>query len=95
MEVPRLGIKPAPSQRQAGSLTHCTTVGTPEIVSFYFIFLFAAAPVAYGSSQARGRIQATAEAHATDTATPDPSHICELHSSLQQQCLNLLSKARD
>ena len=30
------------------------------------------------------------------TATPDPSHSCELHhSSLQCQILNPLSKARD
>ena len=30
------------------------------------------------------------------TATPDPSHICDLqHSSQQHQILNLLSNARD
>ena len=26
----RPGIKPAPPQRQAGSLTYCATVGTPQ-----------------------------------------------------------------
>ena len=27
-------IEPAPSQRQAGSLTHCTIMGTPVIIDF-------------------------------------------------------------
>ena len=31
MEVPRPGIEPVPPQRQAGSLTHCTSVGTPKL----------------------------------------------------------------
>ena len=35
-------------------------------------------------------------AYATATATPDPSHICDLYCSLQQyQILNPLSEARD
>ena len=35
-------------------------------------------------------------AYATATATPDPSHICDLcHSSQQRQILNPLSEARD
>ena len=35
-------------------------------------------------------------AHATATAMPDPSHICDLHCSLwRHQILNPLSKARD
>ena len=55
-----------------------------------------ATPVAYGNSWARGQIGATAEAYATATATLDPSHICDLHRSLQQhQILNPLSEARD
>ena len=34
-------------------------------------------------------------AHATATATPDPSHVCDLHhSSRQRWILNPLSKAR-
>ena len=34
--------------------------------------------------------------YATATATPDPSHICDLHHSLQQlSILNPLSKDRD
>ena len=35
-------------------------------------------------------------ANATATATPDLSHVCDLHhSSQQRQILNLLSKVRD
>ena len=45
---------------------------------FLFFFLFMAAPVAYGSSQARGRIGAT------PTATKDLSHVCNLHHSSWQ-----------
>ena len=74
---------------------HCTTTGIPESCSNacsfpfrLFFFLFRAAPVAYGSSQARGRIRAIAaglhhshsntrsEPHLQPTpqlmATPDP-----------------------
>ena len=43
-----------------------------------------AAPLAYGSSWARGQIRATAEANATATATPDLSRICDLCCSLCQ-----------
>ena len=51
----------------------------------FFLFvclfvLFRAAPAAYGSSQARGRIRAAA-AYATATATQDPSQVCVLHHS--------------
>ena len=52
--------------------------------------------VAYGSSQARGRIAAAAEAYTTAIAMPGPSHICDLCHSFQQcQILNPLSGARD
>ena len=59
------------------------------------IFFFRAAHAAYGSSQARGLIGATAAvACATATATQDPScHPC--HSLQQCWILNPLSKARD
>ena len=50
--------------------------------------------MAYGGSQARGRIGVVA--YATATATPDPSRICDLHHSSQQHwILNPLSEARD
>ena len=49
-----------------------------------------AAPVAYGSSWAKGWIGVELPAYATTTAMPDPSHICD-----QCQILNPLSEARD
>ena len=46
--------------------------------------------------KARGQIGAAAEAYATATAIPDPSHIYNLGHGLWQHCiLNTLSKARD
>ena len=58
-----------------------------------FFFFFRPTPIAYGSSQARGRIRAVA---ATATAMWDPSRNCDLHySSWQHRTLNPLSKARD
>ena len=54
------------------------------------------APVAYGSSQAKGWIGAEAEACAIATTMPDPSCICGLHcNSRQCQILNPVSKVRD
>ena len=54
----------------------------------FCVCLFTATPAAYGSSQARGRIRAT--------AASDPSHILNLYHSLQQQgTFNPLSKTRD
>ena len=50
----------------------------------YFVFLFMAAPVAYGISQAKGLIGARAGAYATATAALDLSCICNLPCSLLQ-----------
>ena len=51
--------------------------------------------MAYGSSQARGRIGAAA-AYTTTTAPRDLSCICDLHQGWQQcQILNPLNEARD
>ena len=47
---------------------------------FFFSFLSGITPVAYGSSQARGRTGTVGYA----IATPDPSFVCYLHHSLQQ-----------
>ena len=61
-------------------------------------FLFTTAPVAYGSSWARGQIGASAEACAIATATVmlDLSCICDLcHSLRQSWILNPLSEATD
>ena len=62
----------------------------------FFFFLFKAAPMAHGSSQARGQIRAAAEAYTTATAIPDLSHILDLLWSLQQcWILKPGSKAKD
>ena len=68
---------------------------------FFFLFfvfcLFRAIPAAYGGSQARGLIGATElPAYTTATATPEPSHVCNVHHSSQQcQIVNPLSEAMD
>ena len=60
------------------------------------LFFKKATSTAYGSSPVRGLIGAAAGIYGTATATPDLSHICSLHGSLQQYwILNLLSEARD
>ena len=50
-----------------------------DLVSLFFLFLFRAAPAAYGGSQARGRIGATA------TAMPDLQPTPQLMSMLDLQ----------
>jgi len=69
---------------------------TGPFILFVFFGLFRAALMAYGGSQARGGIRATAPAYATTTAMPDLSRVCDLHHSSQQpRILNPLSEARD
>ena len=52
--------------------------------------------MAYGGSQARGLIGAVASGLHRVTATPDPSHVCNLHhGSWQHRILNPLNKVRD
>lgn len=46
-------------------------------------FLFKAAPVEYGSSRARGRIRAAAEAYTTPTVTWDPNFIFNLKKQFE------------
>ena len=61
-----------------------------------FIYLFRAAPAAYGGSQARGPVGAIATTYTSTTATQDPSCVYDLyHSSRQHWILNPLSEARD
>ena len=45
------------------------------IIIIIIILLFGAASAAYGSSQTRGQIGATAASLATATATQDPMHL--------------------
>ena len=67
-------------------------------LSFFLSFFFKATLETFGSPQARGLIEAGScqpPAYATATATPDPSHVCNIyHSSWQCQILNPLSEAR-
>ena len=63
---------------------------------YLFLLLFSATPVAYGGSQARGRMGAAASGLHHSHSNAGSSHICNLHhSSLQHQVLNPLSEARD
>ena len=55
-----------------------------------------ATPAAYGSSQARGRMGAAAEAYTAATAATDPSPSHNLHHSPRpRQILNSLREAKD
>ena len=45
---------------------------SPPPLLLFLLLLLTTAPVAYGSSQARGQIGAAAAAYATATGTPDP-----------------------
>ena len=67
------------------------------MATYYFILLlFRATPVAYGNSQARSLIRATAADYSTGTVTKALSCFCDLHHSSQQyQILNPLKEARD
>ena len=61
-----------------------------------FVFLFRAAPMAYGNSLLRLELELQLPAYTTATAMQDLSWICNLHHSSQQhQILNPLNKARD
>ena len=63
---------------------------------FVCLLLFRAEPTAYGGSQARDPIGATAVGLHHSHSNADPSPICNLHhSSRQHRIPNLLSEARD
>ena len=69
-------------------------------LSFYFISFHVSFLALYLRHMDVPRLEVKSElqlpAYTTTTATPDPSHICDLHhSSWQHQILNPLSKARD
>ena len=61
-------------------------------VFFFFFLLFRDAPMAYGSSQARGQIWGTA---AWPTPQPQQCRIWKRDSSRLRQILNPISEARD
>ena len=63
---------------------------------FIIFYFFRAAGVAYGSSQARGRLGATAASLCHSHSNVRYSRICDLrHNSWQHWILNPLSEARD
>ena len=63
---------------------------------FLFSPLFMATPAAYENSQPRGGIRASPGTYTAAAATPNPSHICNLHHSLWPcRILKPLSEARD
>ena len=74
----------------------CTySTSQPGQPHFWFLFFLMATPVAYGSSQANGRIRAAPEAYATTTVMPDPVHIWNSHCSLRHHwILNPLGEAK-
>ena len=82
-----------------GQEWQCGWDHTQSLKHFFFhsfFFFFMATPMACGSSQARGGIRATAEAHTTAAATLDPSHIFDLCCSLWQcRKLHQLNEVRD
>ena len=62
------------------------SVFTTFLFFYFFVSFFRAVPSAYGTSQA----------YTTASATPDPSHVCDLYwSSGQCQILNPTSEARN
>ena len=65
-------------------------------IYIYIFCLFRAAHAASGSSRVGVGLELQLPAYATDTATQDPSYICDLHHTSQQCWIhNPLSKARD
>ena len=68
--------------------------GEPAFLSFLFFFFFRTTPSAYGGSQARGRIGATAAGlhHSHSNARPEP---CLQPTPQLVAMLNPLSEARD
>ena len=69
--------------------------GEGNIKGFFLVFL---GPYSRQMEVPRLGVESVLQlpAYATATATPDPSHTCDLHhSSWQRWILNLLSEARD
>jgi len=79
VKIPGPEIDPGCCTDNMGSLTCCPTRQIQPLPRFFF----KVTPSAYGSSWVL-QIRAHLLAYATATATRDPSHICNLHCSLQQ-----------
>ena len=84
---PRLTVEAAVVARRGQTYHHHHNDGAMTSSTSYHVTF----EVASGD-----RMELQVPAYTTATATPDPSHICNLHhSSWQRQILNALSKARD
>ena len=74
----------------------CPSTFTFSTFLFLIFWHFRATFAAYASSWVRRKWELQLWAYTTATATPEPSHICELrHNVWQCWILNSLSKARD
>ena len=60
------------------------TLNVKKVTGAGGAFLFRDAPAAHGSSQARREFELQLPAYTTATATPYPSHICDIHHISQQ-----------
>ena len=79
----------------ANILTQLESKSTCSVHLFFFFLAFRAAPTAYGGSQARGPVRATAAGLHHSHSKSDLSCICNPHhSTWHWQILNPLSKAR-
>ena len=67
-----------------------------DIFSVFAFLFFKATPAAYEVPRLGVKLKPQLLAYATDTATWDPSHICDLHHGSQQcQILNPVREASD
>ena len=68
----------------------------PMVLSVFFFFFVFSPPMAYGSSQVRGQIEAIAAGLGHSYSNARSSHVCDLHHSSQPSwILNPLREARD
>ena len=84
-----------PQGDNVGFFTCSATMGTPVFCFVLFVFL---GPHLHHMEVPRLGVESELQlpAYTTAIATPDPSHVCDLHHSSQQcRILNPLSKARD
>ena len=59
---------------------------------FFYFFVFMIAPAAYGSYRLGVELELQLLVYTTTTATPDLSHICDLHCSLGHRSLSHWAK---
>ena len=99
-KIDKRGRSSPPSRHQATHVPYRIEQRTLCVPFFLFFFLsfcyFMPSPMAYGGSQARGLIRATAAGLHQSHIKAGSERVCDLHRSSQQcQILNPQSKARD